>query len=203
MLACYPYHRQRTETVTVHCPPCSPRPAKGRTTGNPAALPPQRWQEQPALSAQERIKTHPPPRGNYALLVSGAIPFVVGLLADAILPAPYLYSHPTVTTLRDPPSPQGQFVLLVYCLQFSTHENTPVSRIVYTSRIYYPLLYGSIVSHRQAYRKPLFGFTLTIHDPNCCPYNSLGLQSKLKSLLPALWLRLSKKLGLSRIRSRK
>ena len=57
MLACHPHHCQGAEAVTLHRPPCSPRPTKGRTAGNPAAIPTQRRQ-QPALSAQERIKKH-------------------------------------------------------------------------------------------------------------------------------------------------
>lgn len=44
-----------------------------------------------------------------------------------------------------------------------THENTPppASRIVHTTRIYYPLLYGSIVSYRRAYCKSGVDLTLT------------------------------------------
>ena len=41
------------------------------------------------------------------------------------------------------------------------HENAPVSRIVYASRIYYPLLYGSIVSYRRAHHKSPLILTLT------------------------------------------
>ena len=41
-------------------------------------------------------------------------------------------------------------------------KNTPVSRIVYASRVYFPLLYGSIVSHsRTRYKSPLV-LTLTL-----------------------------------------
>ena len=71
VLTCHPYHCQGVEVVPIHCPPCSPRPAKGRTTGNPAALPPQRWQEQPALSAQERIKNTPSAKGKLRPLDPG------------------------------------------------------------------------------------------------------------------------------------
>ena len=39
VLTCHPYHCQGVEVVPIHCPPCSPRPAKGRTAGNRAALP--------------------------------------------------------------------------------------------------------------------------------------------------------------------
>ena len=81
--------------------------------------------------------------------------------------APGFYCHATVAALRDPPSPHGQFVLLVYCLQFSTHKNTPVSRIVRLSRIYYPLLYGSIVSYRRIQFRPLLDLTLTLCLRDC------------------------------------
>ena len=59
-------------------------------------------------------------------------------------------------------SPQGQFVLTVGRLQIIAHENTPVSRIVYATAIYYPLLYGSIVSHRRAHCKSPLVLTLTL-----------------------------------------
>ena len=87
------------------------------------------------------------------------------MLTDPVFLTPDLDVLTTASALRDPPGPQGQFVLLVYCLQFSTHKNTPVSRIVYASRIYYPLLYGSIVSYRRAHRKSPLVLTLTVVAP--------------------------------------
>ena len=53
--------------------------------------------------------------------------------------------------------------------QFSAHENTSVSRIVYATRIYYPLLYGSIVSCFLPRCKSRVGFTLT-HEKDTCVY---------------------------------
>ena len=62
------------------------------------------------------------------------------MLTDPVFLTPDFDILTTASALRDPPGPQGQFVLLVYCLQFSTHKNTPVSRIVRLSRIYYDQL---------------------------------------------------------------
>ena len=44
------------------------------------------------------------------------LPFVIGLLTDAVFPAPGFDILAAVATLRDPSSPQGQFVLTVECL---------------------------------------------------------------------------------------
>lgn len=52
---------------------------------------------------------------------------------------------------------------MIHCLQFSNHKNTPASWIVYAAGIYYPLLYGSIVSYRRACCKPLLVLTLTYY----------------------------------------
>ena len=45
-----------------------------------------------------------------------SLPSVVGLLADAVFLAPFLYIAATVPTFPDPPGPECQFILLVDCL---------------------------------------------------------------------------------------
>ena len=42
-------------------------------------------------------------------------------------------------------------------------KNTPVPQIVYESRIYYPLLYRSILSRYSIYRKSPLALALTVH----------------------------------------
>ena len=49
-------------------------------------------------------------------LIQALLPFVVGLLADPILMTPCFYLLSTAATLRDPASPQGQFILPIDCL---------------------------------------------------------------------------------------
>ena len=83
------------------------------------------------------------------------LPFVVGLLTYFVFFALGLAILTAVAALRDSTIPQCKFVLTVDGLQIFVHENTPVSRTVYASRIYYPR-YGSIVSYLRVYgRSPL------------------------------------------------
>ena len=49
-------------------------------------------------------------------LEQALLPPVVGLLANAVFLAPVLYILAAAPTLRDPPRPQGQFILTVECL---------------------------------------------------------------------------------------
>ena len=47
-------------------------------------------------------------------------------------------------------------------LTVTIHENTPISRIVYETRIYYPLLCGGIFSCYWIARKPVLALTLAL-----------------------------------------
>lgn len=59
-------------------------------------------------------------------------------------------------------SAQNQFILFVERLQFLFHENTSISRIVYETRIYYPLLCGGIFSCYWIARKSVLALTLAL-----------------------------------------
>ena len=89
------------------------------------------------------------------------LPSVICLLTNAAFLAPVFYRPPTAPACFDPFCPQRQFILFVECLQLSCHKNTPVSRIVSASCIYYLLLYGSIVTYRECRCKSRGGLTLT------------------------------------------
>ena len=88
-----------------------------------------------------------------------------GLFTHSVFLAPGLDLLTAVAALRDPSCPQRQFVLTVDGLQILAHENTPVSRILHASRVYFPLIYGSIVSYLLTHGKSLLGFTLTFNHP--------------------------------------
>ena len=91
------------------------------------------------------------------------LPFVIGLFTHAIFFTPAFHSQSAIPAFRDPPGPHSQLVLLIQLLQFSTHnKNTPISRIVHASRVYYPLLYESIVSLYLSALKPLLALTVTL-----------------------------------------
>lgn len=93
------------------------------------------------------------------------LPFVVRLLTDTVFFAPSLYTQSAVSARRDPLCPQGQLLLPIQLLQFCTHnKNTPVPRIVHESRVYYPLLYESIVSLYLAALKSPLALTVTVAD---------------------------------------
>ena len=74
MLACYSYHRQGIEIVTVYSAQGIAGFAKGGVVGNGAALPNQGRQEQFAFSSKENMtkRNHLPPGSLCALSVAGA-----------------------------------------------------------------------------------------------------------------------------------
>jgi len=90
------------------------------------------------------------------------LPFIIRLATHSLFFTPCQHTQPTVSALRDSLCPQRQLILLIQSLQISCHNR--VSRRVYATRVYSPLLYGGILSYYSVFSKSPLDLTLTLHS---------------------------------------